>query len=310
MTPEVPTAPAACVREPGTPGKGGQKHPAWSRLKGAGLRHTDHFPHWHPSPDLSTQPGLQPRPALSRALFLSFQGPSSCQTKTPAPACRPTGTWGLRAWESKPVLQRRPCVWRNTHPLLPNPSKSSHCSALRRRLLTRGQGRGWRGWTSDLRPGPPHHSGRTQGPSQGRSVSWHCAPSLPLPTWAPSPCFPTEAKTLPPAQTARWTERAVRTRTEVGLPGECQGARVRCHMKDALISQMAREARDEMALDLGAQLQLGDTGLHSTPSVMRPRPKHRPSDPKPGVVFFFFKKYFTCNFFSQSALFSLQLNFR
>lgn len=28
-------------------------------------------------------------------------------------------------------------------------------------------------------------------------------------------------------------------------------------MKDALISQMAREARDEMALDLGAQLQLG-----------------------------------------------------
>lgn len=153
-----------------------------------------------------------------------------------------------------------------------------------------------------------------QGPSQARFVSWHCAPLLPSAHLSPHPWLPRRGQALPPpAQTARWAERGIRTRTEVGPTGVRQGERVRCYVKNALISQIARPRPERRWNWTWGPAPAGEdwTSLH-TLSNERSRSKHRPSDPKPGALFFK-KKYFICTFFFPTSIvlqLQLQLNFR
>lgn len=235
---------------------------------------------------------------MSQALFLSLQVPSSCQTKPPAPACRPTGTWGLRAWESKPVLQRRPCVWRNTHPLLPNPSKSPHCSALRRRLLTRGPAGADAGGPLISSQAPYTMQGGTQGPRQERSVLRALCPLADL-------CPPEPPSLRPQHPRPRHLLR------QQGEPGGHQDKNWR-RPPWGCASASESEAIGKMPLSrrLPGQAQkedgAGDTGLLSTSLVMS---LDQNSDlltrsPMP----FFSNKYFIYTSMPP-VLFSLQLNF-
>lgn len=159
-----------------------------------------------------------------------------------------------------------------------------------------------------------------QGPSQTRFVSWHCAPLLSSAHLSPHPWLPRRgqdpaAQALPPpAQTARWAERGIRTRTEVGPTGVRQGERVRRYVKNALISQIARPRPERRWNWTWGPAPAGEdwTSLHTLGNE-RSRSKHRPSDPKPGALFFFKEVFHMYFFFFPTSMvlqLQLQLNFR
>lgn len=176
-------------------------------------------------------------------------------------------------------MQRRPCVWRNTHPLLPNPSKSPHCSALRRRLLTRGPAGADAGGPLISSQAPHTTQGGTQGPRQERSVLRALCPLADL--------CPPEPPSLCPRH-----PRPLHLLRQQGEPGGHQDKNWRrppwgCARaseseaigKMPLSCRLPRQAQRE---DRG-----GDTGLLLHILSNESRPKLGPSDPKSNA---FFKK--------------------